>query len=247
MSNNIEILFENDDVLVVDKPVGLLVHEDGHNEGETLVDWFLHRQPEAAGVGEPGYSSQGKLLERSGVVHRLDRNTSGVMILAKKQETFTYLKDQFQKRAVKKTYIALVYGLMKEEWGTISKPIGRSPSDYRKRLSGRGAVGSIREAETDWRCLKTGQYNNEPFSYLQLNPKTGRTHQIRVHLRSISRPVVGDNLYAESEMSKSNNLELDRMALHALELRLSLPGGEEKVFTSSVPHELAEAIELIEK
>ncbi len=245
MKQEIEILFENDDVMVINKPAGIMVHEDGYNEEETVVDWFLHREPSARGVGEPGYSPKGQELERSGVVHRLDRDTSGVMILAKKQEAFLHLKDQFQDRLAKKEYIALVYGAMKEKWGTISLPIGRSPRDHRKRLAGNKAVGTLREAETNWECLKVGEYNGERFSEVRLKPKTGRTHQIRVHLKSISRPVVGDALYAASEMKNSNNLGLSRMALHAAALTITLPNGEEMTFSAPLPLEMQKASDLL--
>ncbi len=245
VAEDIEVLYENDDVLVVNKPVGLMVHEDGHNKEKTLVDLFLSRCPEAKGVGEIGYSPKGDELERSGVVHRLDRETSGVMILAKNQEAFLHLKDQFQNRLAKKEYRALVYGPVRERWGAIDKAIGRSPSDHRKRLAGSKAKGNLREALTNWECIGTGRHQDEHYSYMKLIPKTGRTHQIRVHLKSISRPVVGDALYAESEMSRSNNLGLKRMALHAHKLQIVLPDGEEGAFLAPVPAEMEQAVDLI--
>lgn len=240
-----EILFENDDVLVINKPVGLMVHDDGVHKRETVVEWFLHREPAARGVGEPGVSRTGEPLERSGIVHRLDRDTSGVMILAKTQTAFEHLKKQFQDRLVKKEYRALVYGAVREQWGTIDKAIGRSPSDPRRRLAGSNATGTLREAVTNWECIGTGRYNDEHFSYLKLMPKTGRTHQLRVHLKSISRPIVGDTLYAESEASRSNNLELSRLALHAHKLQLVLPDGTDGAFLAPVPLELEQAVERI--
>lgn len=243
----IEILFEDSDVLVINKPVGLLVHNDGHSEEETVVDWFLTNYPEAKGVGEAGFSPKGEELERSGIVHRLDRETSGVMILAKNQEAFEYLKAQFHDRFAKKEYRALVYGPVREKWGSITKPIGRSAKDFRKRSAEHGAKGAMREAHTDWECVGTGRYKEEAFSYLKLMPKTGRTHQIRVHLKAIGRPVVGDQLYAKTEIEKSNNLELDRLALHAHKLHISLPNGEDGAFIAPVPVVFEQAVELLEE
>jgi 23S rRNA pseudouridine1911/1915/1917 synthase len=241
-----EIVFENDDVIVINKPVGLMVHADGHHDGETVVDWFLKRCPKAAGVGEVAQAQDGTALERSGVVHRLDRDTSGVMILAKNQDAFSFLKTQFQDRLVKKEYRALVYGPVREQWGTINKAIGRSPSDPRKRLAGGNAKGHMREAVTDWECIGSGRYQEEHFSYMKLLPKTGRTHQLRVHLKAICRPIVGDTLYAESEMGRSNNLQLERMALHAHRLQLVLPDGEDGAFIVPIPPEIEQAVDSLQ-
>ena len=242
-----EILFENNDVVVINKPIGLIVHADGHSEDKTVVDWFTDHYSDSKGVGEPGFSPQGEELDRSGIVHRLDRDTSGMMILAKNQSAFLHLKTQFQDRLVKKEYRALVYGPVREKWGTIDKPIGRSPSDHRKRLAGSNAKGTLREAVTDWECIGTGRYGDEHFSYLKLLPKTGRTHQLRVHLKSISRSIVGDTLYAESEMSRSNNLGLERLALHAHKLQLILPDGEEGAFMAPVPPEMEQAVDKLDQ
>lgn len=241
------IVFEDQDMLVVNKPAGLLVHGEGADPAGTLVEWFLKRCPEASGVGESRVGKDGKELERSGVVHRLDRDTSGVMILVKTQKAFDHFKAQFKEGTAKKEYRALVYGLMKERWGTIDRPIGRSSSDWRLRSAERGSKGARREAVTDWECLKSGEYKGEPFSYLRLMPKTGRMHQLRVHLKAIGRPIVGDKLYAASKLPESNNLDLDRLALHSRKLTVKSYDGIELSFENPAPDELSEAIELIEE
>lgn len=241
----IEILFENDEVLVINKPVGLMVHEDGYAEGATVVDWFLKRTPTAQGVGEPGHSPKGKVLERSGVVHRLDRDTSGVMVLAKTQDAFVHLKAQFHDRLVKKEYRAFVYGPVRERWGTIDRAIGRSNKDFRLRSAEHGAKGTLREAVTDWECIGTGRYKEEHFSYLKLQPKTGRTHQLRVHLKAIGKPIVGDALYAAHLIGGSNNLDLNRLALHAHILELTLPKEERQRFIAPLPAVFERAAEKI--
>lgn len=239
----VEVLYEDESVIVVNKPYGLMVHEDGYHEDATLVDWLVRRQPEAAGVGEPGQSPKGEELERSGVVHRLDRDTSGVLVLAKTQPAFEHLKRQFKDRLVKKEYRAFVYGVVRERWGTIDKKIGRSPSDHRKRSAMPGAKGAMREAVTEWELIGTGQVGQEHFSYLKLKPKTGRTHQLRVHLRAIERPIVLDSLYAEHMLDTSSNLGLARMALHAHVLELVLPNGQLERFVAPVPQVFEDAAE----
>ena len=241
----IEILFENDDVLAINKPAGLMVHEDGYNEGETVVDWFLGHAPGARGVGEPQTNNKGEPMERSGVVHRLDGETSGVLVLAKNQDAYEHLKKQFHDRLTRKEYRAFVYGHMRENWGTIDRPIGRSAKNFRLRSAQRGAKGTLREAVTDWALIGKGEYEGEPFSYVKLKPKTGRTHQIRVHLKAIDRPIVCDSLYAGAKPESSNNLGLARLALHAHELELILPSGDQQRFVAPLPQELLDAGDLL--
>ena len=241
-----EVLFENDDVLVINKPYGLLVHEDWHSgDAPTVVEWFLSRCPEAAGVGEVSVNPDGTPLERSGVVHRLDRDTSGVMILAKNKDAHTFLKAQFHDRKVKKEYRAFVYGRIHDKWGTINRPIGRNAKDFKKRSAERGATGTLREAVTHFERIGLGEYEGESFSYLKLMPQTGRTHQLRVHLRAIDRSIVGDVLYAEKKMPVSNNLKLTRLALHAHVLEVILPHGQTERFIAPLPQVFEEAAERI--
>lgn len=241
----IPILFENDDVVVINKPVGVMVHADGFNDEETIVDWLLEKYPEVRGVGETQQSPKGEELERSGVVHRLDKETSGVLLLAKNQEAHEHLKEQFHDRKAKKEYRAFVYGPVREKWGIIDRPIGRSAKDFRMRSAQRGARGMMREAQTEWECIGQGRYEDEDYSYLKLKPKTGRTHQIRVHLRAIDRPVVGDKIYGAHKIDVSNNLGFDRMALHAHILEIELPDGEVERFIAPLPQSFEEAAERI--
>lgn len=243
---DIETLFENNDVLVINKPAGLMVHNNGHTDEPTVAQWLIARNPEAKGVGEPQLSQKGELLERSGIVHRLDKETSGVMVLAKNQDAFTFLKAQFHDRLVKKEYRAFVYGTVRERWGTIDKPIGRSAKDFRLRSAQHGARGLLRPSVTLWECIGQGRYEDEAFSYLKLKPQTGRTHQLRVHLQSIGRPIVADMLYAKAEMAKSkHNLGFDRLALHAHVLELELPLGDSQRFLAPLPLQFELASERI--
>lgn len=237
-AHSIEILFEDTDVMVVNKPAGVMVHGDGRSTRETVVDWFLKHVPEAKGVGEPAHGVDGQDLERSGVVHRLDRETSGVLVLAKTQEAFLFLKEQFHDRHAKKEYRAIVYGTMREPWGTIDRPIGRSATDFRLRSAQRGARGQLREAVTKWELI----HQNDTYAYLRVLPETGRTHQIRVHLKAIGRPVVGDPLYAPSAKRQESKDLLNRLALHAYGLTIALPDGAVRTFEAPLPADFETAV-----
>lgn len=238
------IIYEDESVLVINKPEGWLTHEDGRTEAPTVVDWFLLHVPTAVGVGEVGYSPAGKELNRSGVVHRLDRETSGILILAKTQEAHQHLKQQFKDRSVFKEYRAFVHGRIHDRWATINRAIGRSSKDSRLRSAMKGAKGVMREAITDIERIGVGEYEDETFSYVKLVPKTGRTHQLRVHLRAIDRPIVGDQLYA-IHIKDSNHLALNRLALHAHILELELPNGNRERLLAPLPQEFEDAAERI--
>lgn len=228
----IEVVYEDGDVVVINKPFGVRVHNDAHGEGETVVDWLLERSPGVRGVGEQQVLSNGEPMERSGVVHRLDRDTSGVMILAKNQNAFEHLKTQFKDRHAHKEYRAFVYGTMKDNWGTIDRPIGRSARDFKLRSAQHGAKGTLRDAVTEWELI--GQ--SFTHAYLKLKPKTGRTHQLRVHLKALDRSIVMDPLYAsDKQRNELDTLGFDRLALHAHVLEIVLPGGEEQRFMAPLP------------
>ncbi len=232
-----EILYEDDLMLVINKPTGMIVHNDGRSVEPPVVDWFLAREPKARGVGEVGFAQDGVPLERSGVVHRLDRDTSGVLVLAKTQEAFVHLKAQFHDHHIQKEYRTFVYGTMKEKWGTIARPIGRSTKDFRLKSAQRGARGALREAVTDWELLA----QTDKHAYVKITPKTGRTHQIRVHLKAVGRPIVHDDLYSPEDLLSGNNLGFTRLALHAYTLRIKHPNGEEKLFTAPLPEDFVRA------
>lgn len=228
---DISIIYEDDNVLVIDKPSGVQVHADGKTHGATVVDWLLRERPGVEGVGEPQTLQDGTVLTRPGIVHRLDRDTSGVMIIAKTSAAFVHIKEQFHDRRVQKEYRAFVYGSMKEPKGTITRKIGRSANDPRKRSAEKGAKGVLRDASTDWEVL----VQNATYAYLKLTPHTGRTHQLRVHLKGIGRPIVRDELYAPAHMLAQDTLGIDRLALHAHTLTLKLLGGNVETFTAQLP------------
>lgn len=190
----IKILYEDSNILAIDKPSGTLVHPDNHGKDKTILDLFIKKYPK---------------LE---IVHRLDRETSGVLLIAKNAKAHEFLKKQFMVRTVKKIYHAVVSGSVKNEHGIIKKPIGRSPRDFRRHLAGRGARGEMREAITEYRVLKRFVSGREKYTYLEVMPKTGRTHQIRVHMKFLNHPVTCDSLYNPSAPCPKG---ISRLALHA--------------------------------
>ncbi|MCI5108809.1 MAG: RluA family pseudouridine synthase [Candidatus Pacebacteria bacterium] len=202
------ILLEDQNYIVINKPSGMMVHDDGRGDQNTTVSWILKNYPEIAGVGEKMVLKNGEVIERPGIVHRLDTETSGALVIAKNQEAFLSLKKQFQEHRVEKTYHAFVYGNLKEDSGVIDRPIGKSKRDFRKYSAQRGARGKMREAITNWKVL----FGGDKFSLLEVYPKTGRTHQIRVHLKAIHHPVIADKLYAPKG---EKMLGFMRLALHA--------------------------------
>lgn len=246
----IKIIYEDENIIAVDKPAGISVHGDGKTNEETIASFLLAHYPEISDVGEPmkiEYKGEQITIPRPGIVHRLDKETSGVLLIAKNQETFLNLKQQFQNHTIEKVYRAFVYGWVPEpnaslvtgKRGIISAPIGRSSSDIRAWTAGRGAREPIRDAVTEYTVLKRFSDNDEEkpivehrFSYIEAYPKTGRTHQIRVHMRYINFPVVSDPIYRGS---KERALGMNRLALHAYQVTFTLPNGERKTIQSPLP------------
>lgn len=211
------------------------MHADGRTDEPTLTDWIVSKYPEIQGVGEPLVIRKGnkeEVIDRPGIVHRLDKETSGVLIVAKTNTAHAFLKEQFQNRTAHKTYLAVVWGNIKEDEGVIDAPIGKSKNDFRKWQAGDKARGTMREATTEFRVLKRIQENGEYFCLCEVEPKTGRTHQIRVHMKYIHHPLVGDSLYAEN---RPYMLGFSRLALHALSLKIQLPDGTSHEFRSETP------------
>ncbi len=231
---SIGVIYEDDSILAVNKPAGLAVHEDGHTEGPFLTDWIRATRPHMVGVGEEMRLQNGVVIDRPGVVHRLDRDTSGILLLAKTQEAHTFLKAQFQARTMEKEYRAFVWAEFKEPHGTIDRPIGRSRKDFRLWSAGRDAGGLMRPATTRYTVLAV----HDGFSYLSIEPKTGRTHQIRVHMKAIGHPLVCDTRYAPK---REPALGFGRLALHAHLLTCMHPNGTRVVFEAPLPEDFVSA------
>ncbi|MCC7469600.1 MAG: RluA family pseudouridine synthase [Bacteroidetes bacterium] len=234
-----EIIFENKDFLVINKPAGLVVHSDGKTKEATLVDWVIENYPEMENVGEPLILANGEVIKRSGIVHRLDRETSGAMILAKTQESFDFFKKAFKDRDIEKTYNAFVFGSVKNDLGTIDAPIARSRSDFRKWSAQRGARGQERMAITEYKVLERFEESGQKFSFLELMPKTGRTHQIRVHMKYLNHPIVGDSLYGGKVWQ---GLGFDRVALHSRKISFANLQGEVREFEAPYPQDFLDVI-----
>lgn len=248
---NIPILYEDTHILAINKPAGIIVHPDGRSKGPFLTDWILAKYPRAKNVGETMLSPDGEKIIRPGIVHRLDTETSGVLLVAKTKKGHKCLKAQFQDRTIKKKYLAYVWGDLKEEFGTINRPLGRSSSDFRKWSAQRGTRGESREAETYWTRLKNlnatvvyeiknkkGEIEkvskNEKFTLIEIEPRTGRTHQIRAHMLAVQHPVVSDSLYAEG---KPRALGFERTALHARSIEFTNTKAEKIKVEASLPND----------
>ncbi|RLB06505.1 MAG: RluA family pseudouridine synthase [Deltaproteobacteria bacterium] len=234
----IKFLYEDEYIAVVDKPPGMVVHPAARVTSGTLVNALLFRCRDLQGVGG---------VLRPGIVHRLDKGTSGVMVVAKNDLAHETLTRQFKNREIKKLYLALVFGRMEEEEGIITSPVGRHPRD-RKRFSVR--TRTPREALTYWWVKE----RFEQVTFLQIRPKTGRTHQIRVHLSFIGHPLLGDPLYTKKKrlaLIKDPTLRerirtLGRQALHAHLLAFRHPATDRFMeFTSPLPEDIAGILEVL--
>lgn len=226
----IPIIYEDEHIFAIDKPSGLAVHKVSPTDPrETLADILVRTRPYLAGVGESPL--------RPGIVHRLDKETSGIMLIAKDQPTFEYLKNLFQTRQVKKEYAALVYGNPKNDSGTIDAPLGKLGTKQTTQIKGRRQL-VVRDAITNYQILK--RYTD--YALVQVSPLTGRTHQIRVHLKSIGHPLVGDKLYAAGKPMPSG---LDRLFLHAQRLQLTGPDGTRLDLEAPLPEVLQKTLDML--
>ena len=221
----LDIVFENEDLIVVNKPAGMVVHPAaGHSSG-TLVNAVLGYEPDIEGIGGE---------ERPGVVHRLDKETSGLILLAKNERAHRGLQDQFRLRKVEKTYLALVDGKPPTPSGRVESHIGRDPS-HRKRMAivpeSRG-----REAISEYKTVESFRDH----TLLEFHPLTGRTHQIRLHCAFLGCPIVGDEIYGRKKIS----VEIGRHFLHAYRLKIILPGDNDpRLFEAQLPNELAQVLD----
>ena len=227
---DLKIIYEDKNFLAINKPAGLLVHQINLKPKYTLVDWLIKRYPDVKGVGDAPEI-------RPGIVHRLDKDTSGVILIARNQKYFEYLKELFypygrQGKQIKKTYLALVWGEIKQKIGEIIKPISLKSGGV-KRTVWKGKME--KEAITEYKVKKiVKNEEGKVFSLVEVMPKTGRTHQIRIHLASISHPIVGDSLYG----SKTNPFNLERQFLHAESLEFPIEEGRMIKIEAELPEDL---------
>lgn len=226
------IISETERLLALAKPAGLIVHRDGRNEEPSLCEWVGEKYPALRGIGGLWISPQGEEIPLNGVVHRLDKQTSGVVLVAKDDATFTALKAEFKARRVQKTYLAYVHGHMAGS-GEIVAEIARSSEPPKRWYAKPCGEDSPRAAITEWRLVKhLSAEGGEPVSLIEVLPRTGRTHQIRVHLASIRHPIIADTLYGSGELL----LGFQRLALHALCIDFVLRD-EHLVFEAPLPED----------
>lgn len=229
----IEVIYSDQDIIVLNKPAGLAVHGGPQVRGKTLVGFLLEEFPEIHNVGEDP--------SRPGIVHRLDKDTSGVMVVARNQKSFEELKDLFQKRLVEKTYWAIVCGKPQEKQGIISLPIGRMAKNPLKRgvEVGKSKIRGAREAITEYKVLKSGS----KYSLVELKPKTGRMHQLRVHMKALGHPVACDKLYGGKNVCCPEGGS--RQLLHAKSISFSFPEGRKLYFEADPTEDLSLALKEI--
>ena len=233
------IVYEDSNLLVINKPYGLIVHpKNATDEQESVTSWVSKNYPEIETVGEP-FIASGTPLPRCGIVHRLDKDTSGLLVIAKDNDTFLYLKNLFQTKKIKKHYKALVYGHPKSPHGTINAPLGRIGLKRTIRIEGIKLLDK-KEAITDYQILKS----YEKFTLLDVAPRTGRTHQIRVHLQSIGCPIVGDIIYAPKGWQRPSGLS--RLFLQACRLEFKTPEGKSLTIEADLPKELQNVLNMLQ-
>ncbi|MDO8620764.1 MAG: RluA family pseudouridine synthase [Candidatus Levybacteria bacterium] len=244
-----KIIFEDEQILVLDKPAGMIVNRSDTTKGETTLQDFVEKhlniptpKPQAKTEVQDGdYAAQTEqnFISRSGIVHRLDKETSGIILVAKTLGAFMNLQAQFKERKVQKTYLALTHGKIEPEAGEINVAVGRLPWN-RKRF---GVLSGGREAITRYRVISNFKFqisnSQEDLSLVELSPKTGRTHQIRVHLQYIKHPIFADPLYAGRKTSRNDRKFLPRVFLHASKISFFHPAsGELLSLESPLPDEL---------
>ncbi|MBU4348281.1 RNA pseudouridine synthase [Patescibacteria group bacterium] len=231
-----ELIYKHKDFLIINKPAGLLVHRAVFNkvvekEEKTLVDWLVKNYPELKKIGED-------TVNRPGIVHRLDRETSGIILVPRTQEAFEYFKKLFQKHLINKTYLALVFGKAENKKGIINKPIGLKSGTTRHTVR---PSKMMKEAITEYEVVKYLHIKGEDLTLIKASPKTGRTHQIRVHLASIRLPIVGDKMYGR----KRNPFpEIKRQFLHAQTIEFKWKKSTCFKFEADLPKEITAFLKL---
>jgi|SRR3989344_1437595 len=231
---DLKILYQDNDVLVIDKPAGVVVFPEGQTKENTLIDLLLKQYPDLKIAGAP---------PRYGIVHRLDKNTSGILLAAKSTDALIFLQKQFKNREVAKKYTALATGVIYEDTGVIHTLIGRSKSDPRKQAAHSleyTGKKDLREAITEYKVIE--RFKN--YTLLEVKIKTGRKHQIRAHLAHIHHPIAGDTLYGFKDSPCPK--ELSRQFLHASYLKIQLLDGQTREFKSELSTDLTNIIKNLE-
>ena len=236
----LDIVYEDDDLLVVNKPVGMVVHPAPGNPDGTLVNALLyHCQGSLSGVGG---------VIRPGIVHRIDKDTSGLLVVAKNDEAHLGLSAQLKDHRIQRTYYAIAIGNFKEDGGTVDAPIGRHPTDRKRMAVIRNSDYRSREAVTHWSVLARGEADGQCFTLVRCELETGRTHQIRVHLSSIGHPLLGDPIYggANTRFEAHHKANIQGQCLHAKELTFTHPRTQKAMhLTCSLPREMQHLVSVL--
>lgn len=230
---DLPILYEDDFLIAINKPAGLVVNNATSVKGETVQDWAARR---ATSYKRQETSENKEFFERAGIVHRIDKETSGILLIAKTPEAFAELQRQFKERIIKKTYLAIVHGKMVPPEGQINAPIGRLPWN-REHF---GVIPGGKESLTKYKVISHKIVNGEELSLVELYPETGRTHQIRVHLKYINFPILGDYLYAGRKTSRDDRQWAERVMLHAWKIQFQL--GRWVAIESPMPDDMKKII-----
>ena len=226
----LNVVYEDEDVVVLNKQAGISVHPSTNEPSRTIANALIARYPEIKNVGDDPM--------RPGIVHRLDKDTSGLLVVAKNQKIFEFLKKEWQEGRVVKKYLTLVWGHLKNEKGEIKSELARSLSDFRKRMvvkPGKGDNIKGKLAVTEYKIIK----KFKDCSLVEVYPKTGRMHQIRVHMASLGTPVTGDKIYGKKNKVPKG---LTRQFLHAYYLKFSLPDGKSVALESDLPNDLSSVL-----
>ncbi len=227
------VLFEDNSVLVIDKPAGLVVNRAESVKGETVQDWLGKQRSEISDKTDSDFS------KRNGIVHRIDKETSGCLIIAKTPEAFTELQRQFRDREIEKAYISLVHGIPQMKSGKITAEVGRLPWN-RERF---GILSGGRPSETTWNLIDAYDKDKEKYALIEWHPKTGRTHQIRVHAKYIHHPLVADTFYAGRKTSRRDREWCPRLFLHAAKITFTHPEtGKRMTVESQLPEDLKQVL-----
>lgn len=244
----IPILYEDSELLIINKPAGITVNRSETTTNDTIQDWAEEYLHIAKGVGH-SEDTETDFYDRGGIVHRLDKETSGVLVLAKTPEAFTKIQQQFKERVIEKKYQALTHGVVTPATGEIKAPVGRLPWNRTQF----GIVAGGRDSVTFYNRLAVYELpgigsGRQKGSLLELSPQTGRTHQIRVHLKYIGHPIFADFLYAGRKTARDDRKFLTRVFLHAESLTLTHPRlGERMSFHAPLPEELASLLSSLKR
>jgi len=218
----IPVIFEDNDIVVIDKPSGVVVHPFDFSQEDTVLDFLHEHVPQTFEIKNEITLQDGRTINLGGLVHKLDRDTSGVLLVAKTESVFKELREQFAHHSVQKTYLALVEGNVKEDVSTIHAPLGRNKKDYKQKVNPENPRGELKEAITDVKVLE----RKEHMTLVELKPKTGRTHQLRAHMEYMGHPIVGDIAYG-------SKIKAERIMLHASKLCVKIKEKEAEFKSST--------------